>query len=226
MKMMYKYFKSPVDFENKRIKLLIIENRHLYRSTVLDLAEENGSELFVFSENSTPVDFGKKIRFINDVLTFPFADKKLMTKINSDLERSTNTTYYSELCAIRQACLLLCNHLAQDHDFDFEFCDSIEAMSLIKLFSFSPKDDSSNSIERLLRFIKLLNMYMGIKCYIVKNLYSYFSDEELEEFYRNIEALDVNLVILENIAPENISSKVQPVIVDNDLCVMVDNPII
>lgn len=226
MKMMYKYFKSPVDFENKRIKLLIIENRHLYRSTVLDLAEENGSELFVFSENSTPVDFGKKIRFINDVLTFPFADKKLMTKINSDLEKSTNTTYYSELCDIRQACLLLCNHLAQDYDFDFEFCDNIETISLIKLFSFSPKADTSDSIERLLRFIKLLNIYMGIKCFVVKNLYSYFSNEELEEFYSNIEALDVNMVILENIAPENISGKVQPIIVDKDLCVMVDNPII
>lgn len=226
MKMMYKYFKSPVDFENKRIKLLIIENCHLYRATVLDLAEENGSEMFVFSENSTPVDFGNKIKFINDVLTFPFADKKLMTKINSDLEKFTNTTYYSELCAIRQACLLLCNHLAQDYDFDFEFCDNIETISLIKLFSFSPKDDTSDSIERLLRFIKLLNMYMGIKCFVVKNLYSYFSDEELEEFYRNIEAQDVNMVILENIAPENISSKVQPIIVDKDLCVMVDNPII
>ena len=149
-----------------------------------------------------------------------------MTKINSDLEKFTNTTYYSELCAIRQACLLLCNHLAQDYDFDFEFCDNIETISLIKLFSFSPKDDTSDSIERLLRFIKLLNMYMGIKCFVVKNLYSYFSDEELEEFYRNIEAQDVNMVILENIAPENISSKVQPIIVDKDLCVMVDNPII
>lgn len=67
---------------------------------------------------------------------------------------------------------------------------------------------------------------MGIKCYVVKNLYSYFSNEELEEFYSNIEALDVNMVILENIAPENISGKVQPIIVDKDLCVMVDNPII
>lgn len=226
MKMMYKYFKSPVDFENKRIKLLIIENRHLYRATVLDLAEENGDELFVFSENSTLIDFGKKIRFINDVLTFPFADKKLMTKINSDLEKSANTIYYSELCTIREACLLLCNQLAQDHDFDFEFCDNIETMSLIKLFSFSPKEDSSDSLERLLRFIKLLNMYMGIKCYVVKNLYSYFSDEELEEFYSNLEALGVNMVILENTVPEKISSKVQPVIVDNDLCVMVDNPVI
>ncbi len=226
MKMMYKYFKAPVDFENKRIKLLIIENRDLYRATVLDLAENDDSELFVFSENSTPLDFNKKIKFINDVLTFPFADRKLMTKINSDLEKSVNTVYYSDLCTIREACLLLCNKLAQDHDYDFDFCDNLETISLIKLFSFSPKDDSSNSLERLLRFIKLLNMYMGMKCYVVKNLYSYFSDEALEEFYSTIEALNLNLVVLENIAPKYISNKAQPIIVDNDLCVMVDNPII
>ncbi len=223
MKMMYKYFNTPVDFENKRIKLLIIENKMLYRATVLNLFEDNQNELFVFSENSTPLDFSKKIKFINDVLTFPFSDKKLISKVNSDLEKITNTTYYLELCNIKETCLLLCNKLSEYTDFDFDFNDNIETISLIKLFSFSPKDDSSSKIERLLRFIKLYNAYIGVKCYVIKNLYSYFTEEELNEFYNNIESMDVNLVILENTVQDTISDKVQTIIVDNDLCCVVDN---
>lgn len=44
MKMLYKYMSAPVDFENSCIKLLVIEDKRLFRKTIL-------SVLSLFAQN-------------------------------------------------------------------------------------------------------------------------------------------------------------------------------
>ena len=77
---------APVDFENSCIKLLVIEDKRLFRKTILSVYHNDEDELFVFSENYKPMYFSKSIRFIDDILTFEFADKQLMTKVNAYFE--------------------------------------------------------------------------------------------------------------------------------------------
>ena len=81
MKMLYKYMSETVNIEDTGAILLVIEDKHLFRKTVLSVYHNNEDELFVFSENYKPLDFAKNIRFVDNILTFEFADKKLMTKV-------------------------------------------------------------------------------------------------------------------------------------------------
>ena len=222
MRMIYKLMTNSVMFENSNIKLLVIENKIQFRNTVLSLINNDEENLFVFSENYKPLDFSKSVRFIDDVLSFNLADKKLMNKINSDLEYICNTNYFDELSMIKELCTKLCYNLCEEKEFDFTFNDEIETSAFIKLFSFSPNNDSSDVLEKLLLYINLVNKYLGIKCFITQNLYIYFSNDEILSFYNTLIAHDIYLVDIENIFPNQITSLEEKIIIDKDLCEVID----
>ena len=115
MMLMCRYFYEPVDFEDKNVKVLAIENKELLRKAVSSLHNENEDEFFVFSEDYKPLNFKKTVRFLDALITFNFADKKMMTKVLEDFDRISNTKYAQELWTIRQGCVDLCEKLAQEY---------------------------------------------------------------------------------------------------------------
>lgn len=222
MKMLYKYMSAPVDFENSCIKLLVIEDKWLFRKTILSVYHNDEDELFVFSENYKPMYFSKNIRFIDDILTFEFADKKLMTKVNASFENMCNVNFFNEINNLRECCNSICESLAKEYDFDFDFCNNIETSAFLKLFAFTPRNDSENSAERLVRYLKLLKNYLGIKCFLLQNLHLYLNDEEIEMILSSAVAHNICIVDIENSVPAKISKSESLIVIDKDLCEIVD----
>lgn len=213
---------APVDFENSCIKLLVIEDKRLFRKTILSVYHNDEDELFVFSENYKPMYFSKNIRFIDDILTFEFADKKLMTKVNASFENMCNVNFFNEINNLRECCNSICESLAKEYDFDFDFCNNIETSAFLKLFAFTPRNDYENSAERLVRYLKLLKNYLGIKCFLLQNLHLYLNDEEIEMILSSAVAHNICIVDIENSVPAKISKSESLIVIDKDLCEIVD----
>lgn len=213
---------APVDFENSCIKLLVIEDKRLFRKTILSVYHNDEDELFVFSENYKPMYFSKNIRFIDDILTFEFADKKLMTKVNASFENMCNVNFFNEINNLRECCNSICESLAKEYDFDFDFCNNIETSAFLKLIAFTPRNDSENSAERLVRYLKLLKNYLGIKCFLLQNLHLYLNDEEIEMILSSAVAHNICIVDIENSVPAKISKSESLIVIDKDLCEIVD----
>ena len=213
---------APVDFENSCIKLLVIEDKRLFRKTILSVYHNDEDELFVFSENYKPMYFSKNIRFIDDILTFEFADKKLMTKVNASFENMCNVNFFNEINNLRECCNSICESLAKEYDFDFDFCNNIETSAFLKLFAFTLRNDSENSAERLVRYLKLLKNYLGIKCFLLQNLHLYLNDEEIEMILSSAVAHNICIVDIENSVPAKISKSESLIVIDKDLCEIVD----
>ena len=55
MRVFFEYFSEPIKI-NGKILLLVIENKQLYRKTILNLANENSEGLFVFSKDYEPLE--------------------------------------------------------------------------------------------------------------------------------------------------------------------------
>lgn len=218
MKCLYKYMSEPFDFSENNIVTLVIENKKLFRHTILSLSENDCNELFVFSENFKPIDFSKSIKYVDSILTFDFSDRKMMTKVNSFYENLCNTKYLSEISEIKSLCLNLCCELARENDYDFEFCEDIETLSLVKLFSFTPADDSENNADHLLRYLKLIKEYLGVKCFVVQNLHIYLDNDECEKLFESAVMYEICLLNVENSVSEDISKYEKLIVIDNDLC--------
>ncbi len=222
MMLMCRYFDAPVDFTNKNVKILAIENKELFRKVITSLHNENEDEFFVFSEDYKPLSFKKFVRFLDALITFSFADKKMMTKVLEDFDRMSNIKYAQELWTIRQGCVDLCEKLAQEYEYDFDFCDEIESLALIKLFNFTPRDDTSSFVEKLTRYFKLMRKYIGIRCFVIMNMHMYLTDEEIAEICSFTKQNEICVLDIETTAPQNVLRDEQLIIIDKDLCTMLD----
>ena len=159
MKFLFKYMSEPFDFSKSNAVTLVIENKKLFRHTILSVSECDCNEMFVFSENFKPLDFSKSVKYVDSVLTFEFSDRKMMTKVNSFFENLCNTKYFPQISEIKALCVSLCCELSKENDYDFQFCESIETMALVKLFSFAL---FYYLID--LHYSQTSNLKLGIKC--------------------------------------------------------------
>ena len=83
MKFLFKYMSEPFDFSKSNAVTLVIENKKLFRHTILSVSECDCNEMFVFSENFKPLDFSKSVKYVDSVLTFAASFLRKMIMIFS-----------------------------------------------------------------------------------------------------------------------------------------------
>ena len=217
----YKYLSKPIKVDNG-IYHLVLENKTLFRKTLTALIEKNGGEWFVLSENYNPIDFNKKSFFISSVLMLNYCDKKLMTKIQSDLTAKANEMFFEDLSGLRTALNEFAEKLLFEFDFDFVYDDELYTSDIIKLLGFRVRDDSETHLEQIGQMLRLLQKYSGIKLFICCNLNVYFTSEEISKLSKMVQASDLVILNIENrIFPGEVKEKTT--FVDRDLCEIIDN---
>lgn len=219
----YKFLSHPFDFQDKGVKILKIENQDLFRKTLLQLYHNNEDQWFIVSENFKPMDYSKNVRIVDDILNFTMNDKKLLSKLNQDLEEYVNSYYYEKLQSIREELFVLCKKLSCSFDFNVEYNDTVETSAIIKLMNFRPRDDSENILERFARYLILLNKYIGVKLFITVNLYLYFSQREINMLFETLAYNHINLLDLEGESQVVTDKHSELIIIDKDLCEIIDN---
>lgn len=221
MMIAYSYLSKPISPEFG-ISTLVLENKTLFRNTLLALIKGEEDEYFVVSENFTPLDIKKKTVFIDNILSFNGCDKKLINKINADLETAANELFFDDITKIRAMLIGTAEKLAFEYDYDFSFDSDISTSSLIKLMDFKVRSETENPIEKIIILLKLLKKYLGIKLFITCNLGLYYDDSELKELNNTLQTTEIYLLNIENSnIPKAENSRI--FIIDKDLCEVIDN---
>lgn len=221
MMIAYKFLTKPI-FVKNGVYNLVLENKELYRNTLISLINGEANDWFVISENYNPIDFNRIGFYINDILSFNVNDKKLLTKMNTDLVLKTNELFYEDIFEIKSGLLVLAEKLAFEFDYDYSFCDDIDTASLIKILRFKVRDDSDDILESLVLMVKLLQKYLNIKLIFCSNLFIYLSIEEIASLSKMMQLIGMPILNIENRAPLEFE-KSRITIVDSDLCELVDN---
>ena len=220
MRVFFEYFSEPIKI-NGKILLLVIENKQLYRKTILNLANENSEGLFVFSKDYEPLEYSKKIKCVTNILICDFADKTLITKLNQMLESIANTRYFTETSELKALLSAFSEKLCEETNFDFTCNPDVETARLFKLFGFVPRIDNDNEIEQLLRYFKLMRDYLGIECFVTQNLHLLLTNEELSFLYQTLVVENIHLIDIESFVPDFVDEYEIKIIIDNDLCEMI-----
>ena len=195
MMIAYKYLSKPINLKNG-VYHLVIENKSLFRKTLTALSEKDGDDWFVISENFNPMDLNKTSFFADNALLFEMNNKKLMTKIYSDLTQRANEVLYEEMM--------------------------IDASDIIKMLNFKVRNESEEHGESLMLFFSLLQKYLGIKLFICCNLNTYFSDEEISALSLMAESANISILNIESFLFNNYG-KDRISIIDKDLCEIIDS---
>lgn len=213
----YKGFNFKIDFEDKSIFSLIIENKKLYRKVIEDLINnisiDDGN--IILSENNKLIVPEKEIFVFSDYFNFD-VNKFVLNKYYKELKNLSENEFFDETVEIKEA---LRNYVTKliENEYSVKLEEDLDISQILKAFGikFQRNEDL---LLNLFEWIKILNELLGYEIFFFINLENFLSDDELVEFSKFILYNKYRVVFLENFNRNKLFDNDNLIIIDNDLC--------
>lgn len=213
----YQGFNFKIDFENKSIFSLIIENKKLYRKIIEDLINnisiDDGN--IILSKNNKLIVPEKEIFIFSDYFNFD-VNKFVLNKYYKELKNLSENDFFDETVKIKE---VLRNYLTKlvENEYSIKLEEDLDISQILKAFGvkFQRNEDL---LLNLFEWIKILNELLGYEIFFFINLENFLSDDELVEFSKFILYNKYKVVFLENFNRNKLFDDDNLIIIDNDLC--------
>ena len=213
----YQGFNFKIDFENKSIFSLIIENKKLYRKIIEDLINnisiDDGN--IILSKNNKLIVPEKEIFVFSDYFNFD-VNKFVLNKYYKELKNLSENDFFDETVEIKE---VLRNYVTKlvENEYSIKLEEDLDISQILKAFGvkFQRNEDL---LLNLFEWIKILNELLGYEIFFFINLENFLSDDELVEFSKFILYNKYRVVFLENFNRNKLFDNDNLIIIDNDLC--------
>ena len=193
----YQGFNFKIDFENKSIFSLIIENKKLYRKIIEDLINnisiDDGN--IILSKNNKLIVPEKEIFVFSDYFNFD-VNKFVLNKYYKELKNLSENDFFDETVEIKE---VLRNYVTKlvENEYSIKLEEDLDISQILKAFGvkFQRNEDL---LLNLFEWIKILNELLGYEIFFFINLENFLSDDELVEFSKFILYNKYRVVFLEN----------------------------
>lgn len=213
----YKSFNFKIDFDDKNIFSLIIENKRVYRKIIEDLVNNSNIEdgNIILSKNNKLIIPEKEIFVFLDYFNFDI-NKLVLNKYYKELKNLSENEFLNETLEIKEILKDYINKLIENN-YSLKFEDDLDVSQILKAFSIK-FERSENLLLNLFEWIKILNEILGYEIFFFINLENFLSEDELLEFFKFILYNKYRVVFLENFYRNKLSDDEKLIIIDNDLC--------
>ena len=156
------------------------------------------NEKVVFIDNDKLVNI-KDIIIFNDILSFNFNDKTIITKLYNKLSKSiiSNVEIDNEL---KKYFMKISNILYDEIEYYNVDMDLNEEIDLVKYFKLAGIEFDNKYNNLIDKFIDILEIYSELydQTMIFINVLTYFSNEEIREILKYITYKKISVLFLEN----------------------------
>ena len=213
----YKEFNFKIDFEEKNIFSLIVENKKSYRKIIEDLVNNSNIEdgNIILSKNNKLVMPEKEIFVFLDYFNFDI-NKFVLNKYYKELKNLSENEFLNETLEIKEILKDYINKLIENN-YSLKFEDDLDISQILKAFSIK-FERSEDLLLNLFEWLKILNELLGYEIFFFINLENFLSENELLEFSKFIVYNEYKVVFLENFYRNKLSDNDNLIIIDNDLC--------
>ena len=213
----YKGFNFKINFEEKNIFSLIVENKKIYRKIIEDLINNTGIEdgNIILSKNNKLIVPEKEIFVFLDYFNFDI-NKFVLNKYYKELKNLSENEFLNETLEIKEILLGYINKLTENN-YSLKFDDDLDVSQILKAFSIK-FEKSEELLLNLFEWVKILNEILGYEIFFFINLGSFLSNNELLEFSKFMLYNKYKVVFLENFSRNKLSDNDNIIIIDNDLC--------
>ena len=213
----YKGFNFKIDFEDKSIFSLIIENKKLYRKIIEDLINnisiDDGN--IILSKNNKLIVPEKEIFVFSDYFNFDI-NKFVLNKYYKELKNLSENDFFDETLKIKE---VLRNYITKlvENEYSIKLEEDLDISQILKVFGvkFQRNEDL---LLNLFEWIKILNELLGYEIFFFINLENFLSDDELVEFSKFILYNKYRVFFLINFNINRLFDDDNLIIIDNDLC--------
>lgn len=216
-------FNESIQTEEGEIPVLVVENKTLYQTMILDfLAESNGieSEHYFYLENKE-IDLHKRLETMTDFFNLDINRTKNITKLHQYIKKEhSNEEQFMETLDLTNKINAYIQTIANSSDYHLTFDDDFDVQSLFKMVGLRFYYEDSTLLSRLIDYIKLTRDFFGKQIFVLVGLKTIFSISELEDFYKFARYNKVNIFLLESELPKEKLDGEKYRIIDEDLCVI------
>lgn len=219
MKLVYKDMGHILRFGEGYVNELIIENKKMFFD-VVDSMHRQTEGLHgdcVLSISNRPVEFGKYADLTVQFAPFQMNRKSLLTKLYAALERKAQNseTYLKtgELLGELERYIL---GISEELPFAIN-CQKLAIGPIIRALSPEIEESDKEPIEKVFAYMELVRELDRDKLFVMVNMRSYFSDEEMEKFTESVSLHDFNVLLLESHEAPKLNYT-KRYVVDTDLC--------
>lgn len=219
MKLVYGDMEHVLCFDGGHVNELVVENKKMFSAMVRDACTqaEGGRGGFVLSIENKPVEFGKYADVTIQLAPFQVNRKNLLTKLYSTLEQrallAENFTKTSELLGDIERYIF---YLTDDMPFELD-CQRLAVGPIIKAISPQIETEDGCVLESIFSYMEFVRELDRDKLFIMVNMRTYFSDEEMDRFIESVCLHDYKVILLES-SSFSMLRRTKRYTIDRDLC--------
>lgn len=219
MKLLFSQYSPPVPLEEGCACSIVIENQSAFRSLIKDirhqLCDEPGT--CVLSSEGKLLSISKHAEMFTEIVPFPCNKKTLLTRIISQIEsRAMESEYFERYHLVLSGIEQLLTELCGEYPLTFD-SDKLTIASFLKQANLAVEEAPENDIDAIISYMDMVAEFEREKLFIFVNLRSYFSDEELTDFFYTICLRKHRILMIEGSEHPLLSGE-RRTIIDRDLC--------
>lgn len=221
MKLVNSDYDISISLKENAIHVLIIENQQAFRKMVGELWDESeGKEgSWILSDNNSPVQLAKSMMVVFNPYIIDANDKKVITKLYSELSELASEKYTMEVEAINSRIVGLFSEVTQDVPYFIDYKTDIDLQALFKMYNIKIDVEYNSLLERITDYIRAFHNICNIPVFVFINLKDYLSFEELKLLYEFVLYEKVHLILIEGHQSANVEPE-KHLIIDKDLCII------
>ncbi|WP_311562362.1 type II-A CRISPR-associated protein Csn2 [Peptoniphilus duerdenii] len=220
MNLVTKYLENSLEIKSKTINTLVIEDTRYFSIFLKGLIEatEIESDEFELIEDYKTVDMTKYVEIIFDIFNLEANSANILKKMYSELEEDLNTQeVYTKKVELESIIANITDELIYRSRFSLK-AGEINYQNLFKAIEIEFDYEKNSVLERLIEYIKVTSELLKTKVYIIVNLDSFLSEEELVELEKFLLYNDIKVLALQNTIRREVKPSENLRIVDKDLC--------
>lgn len=219
MKLAHPMLNQPIRWNECLIQSFVIENPKMYREFIEELYNQaDGSKgSFALSANNELLDLSKYAEIINDIIRIDTESKKIITGIVKDLTEIAINERHCEILELYSKINEEINNIVFASGMDIVFDDINDISQILKLYNVRPNDEKTTLAEKILFYMELCEKYLKKRLFVFFNLHAYFTKNELELLFKNIQYSKYCVFIVERYDFIALGME-QKRIIDIDLC--------
>lgn len=223
MRIMLDVFSEPIQLNDDKVTVICIENKLYFRKIVSALCDGYTEEQnIVFSKNYEPFRYKNNVLFISDYYNLQFSSA-FMKKIYDNISFFCEEEIQEETIKLKQMILDYFDIILQNYSYDFSCKDDVTLAELFKIQNLQPLLEKDDLLDALLEYILLTQKYSPVKVFVLLNLHTNFSEEELKIFYKDLIQRKIPIMVLESNSEFEKSVYEKITIIDKDLCEIIEN---
>lgn len=196
---------------------LIIENKKLFCSFMqyCNLGFLGNEDYIKVFEEPELLSNDKNICYIANIFDLNLNTKKNVNALYKILKHKYYEELKDKIHSLKENISSIVTSISMDFDIELSLSGDIQEDDLFKMMNLQFLDKDLSLMEKLIKYIFVINELQKSSVFIINHLYDYFDKSEIETIYHELEYRGITLI--------NVENRENNVKIENEIKIIIDN---